>query len=129
MDTKYRARASGSDYHLRIEVGPVKVEGEHSWQWEFGETAEVHRESRFDAGPNEGDEFTVSFAAIGSHDTEVAKRRLLSYQTAVHIADALTVLVQVRGLENLTNEAIAEMWDGFLIDTDKAIPLKEGRIR
>ena len=96
-------QAVATDSYFSAKVGPINVEG----GFLFGETAEV---TAFSPMRDEAVEYEVSFPAIGSHDTRTGRRRLLSYKTAIAIAEQLNHLTQHSS--SYTFERAAATYDG-----------------
>lgn len=83
---EYRVKATGSDYSFHAEIGvwdETAFDGQGGFA--FGDSAEIFGEMKFGSDVRT---YEVSFAAIGSHDTARARRRLASYQKAIEIAES-----------------------------------------
>ena len=107
--TEYKVNAIGTAHYLRVEVGPVNESG----NFLFGETAEVSRSTGL-YGDEGFEPAEVSFAAIGSHDVETARRRLRSYEIAIWIAEELNT----GNLRDENLEIAADVLNGQRLEFD-----------
>ena len=104
--TTVRTKAQASSSSFQLEIGPwdtSRFDGKGGFA--FGETAEVFAEG-------EPIEFEVSFAAIGSHDPETAKRRIASYKTAIQMAEQFQGFVTDATQPEELFESLARDYDG-----------------